>query len=129
MGMHLHLLPGAKALQKRLESMVKVTIAFTPPEQAAFSGRAASTVKGSSWTIISCRHKADRQTQTARVQEQKADGMLRVGPADSPPSYEGIDSQPANRAIMSLFRRKMVAAIGHDSEAQGYITQHTCLTS
>lgn len=33
--------------------------------------------------------------------------------------YSKIDSQPLNQIIMGLFRRKMVAAIGDDTPAQG----------
>jgi hypothetical protein len=43
-----------------------------------------------------------------------------AGPAESPPDYSEIDSHPVNKAIMALFRRKMVARIGEDCEEQGY---------
>ena len=43
----------------------------------------------------------------------------RAGPEMPAPSYESIDSQPLNKAIMSLFRRKMVDAIGTDSNNKG----------
>ena len=55
-----------------------------------------------------------------RALEQRIDALPRAGPNDQAPSYESIDSQPFNRAIMSLFRRKMVAAIGSDTDAQGW---------
>ena len=55
-----------------------------------------------------------------RALHQIPDTLPRAGPSDPAPSYESIDSQPFNRAIMSLFRRKMVAAIGSDTDAQGW---------
>lgn len=42
------------------------------------------------------------------------------GPAEDPPSYANIDSSPWNRAIMAIFRQKMVTALHEDSEAKGY---------
>lgn len=57
-----------------------------------------------------------------RVRAQAANrGELRsAGPEEPPPDYTNIDRQPLNRAIMALFRAKMVPAIGRDSELQGY---------
>lgn len=47
--------------------------------------------------------------------------LRRAGPASPPPDYAAIDSAPLNRAVMALFRRKMVAALdGADSPADGY---------
>ncbi|GIL64869.1 hypothetical protein Vafri_18715 [Volvox africanus] len=43
-----------------------------------------------------------------------------AGPTDPAPSYRDIDSQPVNVVVMALFRRKMVAALGSDSELYGY---------
>ncbi|KAG2497918.1 hypothetical protein HYH03_004182 [Edaphochlamys debaryana] len=44
-----------------------------------------------------------------------------AGPADVPaPSYEEIDRKAMNVLVMSLFRRKMVDALGVDSQQQGY---------
>lgn len=45
-----------------------------------------------------------------------------AGPGSPKPveTYRKIDSQPMNRAIMTLFRKKMVAALGRDSDRQGY---------
>ncbi len=45
--------------------------------------------------------------------------LKKAGPEVPPPSYERIDSQPFNKAIMSLFRRKMIDAIGTDSDNNG----------
>ena len=36
-----------------------------------------------------------------------------------PPDYTTLDSQPLNRAVTALFRRKMVAAVGEDVDAEG----------
>ena len=41
------------------------------------------------------------------------------GPAEAPPSYASIDSSPWNKAIMALFRHKMVVALAEDTDAQG----------
>ncbi|EIE22959.1 hypothetical protein COCSUDRAFT_15824 [Coccomyxa subellipsoidea C-169] len=49
-----------------------------------------------------------------------SDSFSKAGPETPAPSYESIDSQPLNRAIMSLFRQKMVAAIGKNSDKEGY---------
>ena len=45
--------------------------------------------------------------------------FTKAGPETAAPSYKSIDSQSPNKAIMSLFRRKMVAAIGLDSDKDG----------
>lgn len=42
-----------------------------------------------------------------------------AGPSSAVPSYADIDSQPLNRLVMGLFRRKMVAAIGSESQLSG----------
>lgn len=43
------------------------------------------------------------------------------GPSDSKPSYAKIDEQPLNRVVYSLFRKKMVSALGNrDSSLDGY---------
>ena len=51
-----------------------------------------------------------------------AAGPLRqAGPPTPAPRYAEIDAQPLNRAVMALFRRKMVAALGGaDSQLEGY---------
>lgn len=43
-----------------------------------------------------------------------------AGPAEEPPSYDPIDSQPLNRLIMSRFRSQMAAALREDVPSQGY---------
>lgn len=35
------------------------------------------------------------------------------------PDYTELDSQPLNKVVMALFRNKMVAAIGTDSQLNG----------
>ena len=103
-------------------------VVFNKP---AFSGRVAAPINTSSWANPRCRHRADRRMHVLlSALEQKAGVFPRAGPSEPPPAYESIDSQPVNRAIMSLFRRKMVAAIGRDSENQGYdILAFVCLLS
>eukprot|EP00873_Tetraselmis_striata_P028438 jgi/Tetstr1/448702/TSEL_035941.t1 len=44
----------------------------------------------------------------------------RRGPGDAMPDYTAIDAAPLNRAVMTLFRRKMAAAVGEDSALPGY---------
>lgn len=43
-----------------------------------------------------------------------------AGPSDAAPDYSSLDSSPVNQTIMALFRRKMVARIGEDTDEQGY---------
>ncbi|KAL4428507.1 hypothetical protein ABPG75_002596 [Micractinium tetrahymenae] len=47
-------------------------------------------------------------------------GLVAAGPATPPPDYSAIDAQPLNRAVYGLFRRRMVQAIGSDSQLEGY---------
>jgi hypothetical protein len=51
-----------------------------------------------------------------------SDGFVDAGPRNSPqPDYTAIDAQPLNRLIYSLFRNKMVYALGgKDSSMKGY---------
>ena len=42
-----------------------------------------------------------------------------AGPSEPAPDYAAIDAAPLNRLIMALFRRKMVDALGKDSQLQG----------
>jgi len=49
------------------------------------------------------------------------DGFVDAGPRDSQPDYSAIDAQPLNHLIYSLFRNKMVQALGgKDSPMEGY---------
>jgi hypothetical protein len=48
-----------------------------------------------------------------------AQPLRAAGPGTPPPDYAAIDAQPLNRVVMALFRRKMVAAIGSDSQLEG----------
>ena len=44
-----------------------------------------------------------------------------AGPKDDPPSYDAIDSQPLNKVVYGLFRKKMVMALNdQDSSCEGY---------
>ncbi len=54
-----------------------------------------------------------------RTSVMMSDSFSKAGPETPAPSYESIDSQPLNRAIMSLFRQKMVAAIDENSDKEG----------
>lgn len=44
---------------------------------------------------------------------------FQAGPSEPAPSYAALDEKLLNKAIMALFRRRMVAAIGEDSSEQG----------
>jgi len=46
--------------------------------------------------------------------------VVQRGPADDKPDYSAIDAMPLNKAVMGLFRRKMVDAVGRDSAQLGY---------
>lgn len=43
-----------------------------------------------------------------------------AGPQDDAPSYSDIDNAPWNKQITALFRQRMIAKIGEDTEEQGY---------
>ena len=47
---------------------------------------------------------------------RKTPGSALITP---PPDYTLLDAQPLNRAVTALFRRKMVAAVGTDVDAEG----------
>ncbi len=57
-----------------------------------------------------------------RAMPRAAAAVAPAGPGSPKPveTYRKIDGQPMNRAIMALFRKKMVAALGRDSDRQGY---------
>ena len=90
---------------------------------AGFSGRVqpeGTSHRFTTWTLSRHTHRARRQERRLICAVvQKVDPLPRAGPPDAPPSYERIDSQPFNKAIMSLFRRRMVAAIGSNTDAEG----------
>lgn len=48
-----------------------------------------------------------------------ASPLRQAGPASPEPGYTAIDGQPLNQLVMGLFRKKMVAAIGRDSQLDG----------
>lgn len=55
------------------------------------------------------------QVSRSRITSQ---GFL-AGPGEETPAYDSLDASPWNKAIMALFRRKMVNALEEDTEAQG----------
>ncbi|WIA15386.1 hypothetical protein OEZ85_002048 [Tetradesmus obliquus] len=68
-----------------------------------------------------CRpHNQQRLQQLRFSHSQAAAATRQAGPAEPVPDYAAIDSQPLNQVVMALFRRKMVAAIGSDSQLSGY---------
>lgn len=54
-----------------------------------------------------------------RAQSSAQADYRRAGPAGPPVDYTDIDSRPLNRAIMQLFRQKMVQALDADSSETG----------
>ena len=76
---------------------------------------------GRSSTERQHRRAAARQRRRAAPAPRAAQdgGLVAAGPGDAPPDYTAIDSQPLNRAVYSLFRRRMVAAVGADSPLEG----------
>lgn len=48
------------------------------------------------------------------------ESLVAAGPPTHPPDYTAIDGQLLNRAVYGLFRRRMVQAIGSDSQLDGY---------
>lgn len=59
---------------------------------------------------------------TTRCQVQaRALGVRRAGPSTPKPDYAALDDQPLNKLVYSLFRAKMVNALGgKDSSMEGY---------
>lgn len=62
------------------------------------------------------------RSQVPKVSRSRitSQGFL-AGPTDETPAYDALDASPWNKAIMALFRRKMVMALEEDTEAQGYV--------
>lgn len=52
-------------------------------------------------------------------QAAKATQLPRAGPSDEPPEYTAVDRRLLNRAVMGLFRKRMVQAIQEDSPLSG----------
>lgn len=48
--------------------------------------------------------------------------FIPAGPADPSPDYKAIDASLLNKSITHLFRQRMVAKLGADSQLQGYIS-------
>ena len=68
-----------------------------------------------------------RQANAQANDRQTASGF-QAGPSEERPSYTAIDAVLLNKGIMSLFRQKMVDAIGQDSQETGYTSlQHSLL--
>lgn len=60
-----------------------------------------------------------QQHQLPRVVPLAAAPVRQAGPSTPEPDYRDIDGQPSNQVVMALFRRKMVQAIGNDSQLTG----------
>lgn len=56
----------------------------------------------------------------ARCVVAPCSSYVEAGPKTEEPAYTHIDSNPLNKVIMQLFRRKMVAELGQDSEEHEY---------
>lgn len=52
---------------------------------------------------------------------QAPPGLVAAGPASAAPDYSAIDAQLLNKAVYSLFRGRMVQAIGSDSQDSGCV--------
>lgn len=61
-------------------------------------------------------------TRPTTITRSSSPSVRHAGPTAPEPqqTYADIDSQPLNQLVMGLFRRKMVAAIGSDSQLSGY---------
>lgn len=65
-------------------------------------------------------HAAGRDSSSLCTRQRCAAVSVRqAGPSTEVPDYTAIDSQPLNQIVMELFRNKMVAAIGSDSQLSG----------
>ena len=68
----------------------------------------------------SCANRSERLAQPRQRRCAAVSATREAGPGDNAPDYSEIDSSPFNQTIMALFRRKMVARIGEDTDEQGY---------
>ncbi|CAD7704759.1 unnamed protein product [Ostreobium quekettii] len=59
-------------------------------------------------------------SRAPHVASADADELLAAGPQDAPPDYSKIDGTIVSRAVMGLFRARMVETLGEDSELEGY---------
>lgn len=55
----------------------------------------------------------------ARQRSVQRSGFFPAGPAETPPSYEQIDKQPLNKAMMALFRSRLIQHLHTDSQLPG----------
>eukprot|EP00803_Ostreobium_quekettii_P006358 evm.model.scf_70EXC.3 EVM.evm.TU.scf_70EXC.3 scf_70EXC:52044-56663(-) len=58
-------------------------------------------------------------SRAPHVASADADELLAAGPQDAPPDYSKIDGTIVSRAVMGLFRARMVETLGEDSELEG----------
>ena len=49
--------------------------------------------------------------------------LPRAGPSDPAPDYAALDGRLLNRAVMSLFRSRMVQAVKEDSPLKGCVAR------
>jgi hypothetical protein len=75
---------------------------------------------------VSQSHLAIGRSTSSRRHEQQHHLLLpaaapvrQAGPPTQEPDYADIDGQPLNKIVMALFRNKMVAALGSDSQLSG----------
>lgn len=91
----------------------------SPPTYRQYSSPSSSTRCSSSVSqhCLSCpiAHKSVQ----GRCRVKTRASIRQAGPATAAPDYKDIEAQPLNKVVMALFRRKMVTAIGSDSELQG----------
>ncbi|KAK9864268.1 hypothetical protein WJX84_010435 [Apatococcus fuscideae] len=51
---------------------------------------------------------------------ERPSGFFPAGPEEPPPSYEDVDRQPLNKAMMGLFRSRLKGHLNTDSQLPGY---------
>ena len=94
-----------------------------PSAQPCRSAQPPSSNPTSSSRVLRPVQQHQRRRAGARVAAPAAapggGALVAAGPPTPPPDYAAIDAQPLNRLVYTLFRRRMVQAIGADSPLEG----------
>lgn len=102
--------------------MKPLPAAAAPPAPCAALARGpAIPHAGVRWAPRPAARRGDSLASRASQLPTTPDGLVQAGPRDPQPDYAAIDAAPLNRLVYTLFRAKMVAALGgQDSPLQGY---------
>jgi hypothetical protein len=93
-------------------------LSFQHQQVTAFSRVQAST-SGHQQLVLAALVQPRPSHRQQQATTLAAAPVRQAGPATDVPDYTEIDSQLLNKIVMALFRNKMVAAIGSDSQLSG----------